>query len=590
MRYVARIVDEAMAELSAPLVLLYTYGIDLHNNRIKIEMKRMWLTAFIAVLVIAGSGQTRAAGQLYWVYFVDKGPDVGALLAHPEQWMNPKGLQARQKRGLKVDITDAPVYEPYIDLLHAAGYHVERVSRWLNAVVVKTNDAPDALLKIAPAIRSVQPTAAFAPRRPIIGTDKKTPRRIAAGVIDYGEADVQNSMINIEYMHDRGFTGAGVHIAALDAGFSFADVSPAFDTLFARAGIIATHNVLTGGDNVFEASSHGANVLSVIAAYQPGIMVGTGFGADFSLIIAEPDSEPYDESTWVVAAEWAVDNGADILHSSLGYPGIFEGLEHITYEQMDGNTLAITLAADIAASKGTIVINSGGNEGSDPWFYIGPPSDGDSVLAVGGVTAARNHASFSSFGPTADGRIKPDVVAMAQGVTVMGGATGQPFRANGTSFSAPLITGLAACLLQAHPGRTNWEILESIKLSGDQADAPDNVLGYGIPDAKIADSILTAWDGAVTVTEEPMPGLSGLSLQPNPATSELMIVMRAGTDIRAVEIYTSIGARVASFAYTSVGASTPRRIPISALPPGVYTLRALTDKRHVLQATFVKAP
>ncbi|MEZ4687971.1 MAG: S8 family serine peptidase [Bacteroidia bacterium] len=255
---------------------------------------------------------------------------------------------------------------------------------------------------------------------------------------------------------------------------------------------VAWWDFVDNDSTVFREDDHGTNVMSTIGANLPGEMVGMAPHATFILARTEDagSETKQEEHNWVAALEWADSIGVDVIHSSLGYSEFDQGIGDYTYDDMDGNTAVITRAADLAARKGIIVTTSAGNEGSGSWHYITAPCDGDSVLCAGAINKRYRPSSFSSWGPSSDGRVKPDVTALGSRTTV---ASRRNYitASDGTSFSGPLIGGLVTCLVQAHPDRSNIDIIEAVRMSGDQYNAPDDRFGYGVPDAAFADSLLS---------------------------------------------------------------------------------------------------
>jgi serine protease AprX len=248
--------------------------------------------------------------------------------------------------------------------------------------------------------------------------------------------------------------------------------------------------------------------------------VGTAPKAFYWLLRSEDTGSefPIEEDNWIAAAEFADSVGADVINSSLGYTVFDDDNMSHTYEQMDGNTCRVTIGADLAVSKGMIVVNSAGNSGNDNWKYVGAPADGDSVLAIGAVDASGNYASFSSIGPTYDGRTKPDVVAQGQDTYVVS-SDGNVNTSNGTSFASPVLAGLVTCLWQANPNKKNTDIIDAIKKSASQYNTPDKYLGYGIPNFPVAHKILSGF------TAYNKPGENSFNLYPNPFSSELMVIL-----------------------------------------------------------------
>ena len=298
----------------------------------------------------------------------------------------------------------------------------------------------------------------------------------------YGRAYHQADMLGTTELHNAGYRGQGMTIAVLDAGFPAVNSISAFSHLFQNNSIKGTFDFVLKQENVYGANSHGTAVLSTMAAYEPGKMIGTAYEANYLLLRTEDAATEHniEEINWLLAAEYADSAGADVINSSLGYSTFDAPSRSYTYTEMDGNTALVAKAADIAAAVGILVVTSAGNEGNSSWRYISSPADADSVLSVGAVDSLGMKASFSSFGPSADGQIKPDVVAMGQQVYILTTA-GNVAKSNGTSFSGPIVAGFAASLWQANPSRTNYEMVQLLRQSGSQAANPDNSLGYGIP-------------------------------------------------------------------------------------------------------------
>ncbi|MEL6133168.1 MAG: S8 family serine peptidase, partial [Bacteroidota bacterium] len=302
---------------------------------------------------------------------------------------------------------------------------------------------------------------------------------------------------------EKGMTGKGVRVAVFDAGFPGTDTIEVFQKMREEDRLIATYDFVDNDPFVFHKSSHGTQVLSTIAAYLPGKMIGTAPDASFVLCRTENSgSERHvEEYNFLKAVEFADSVGVDIIHASLGYTAFDPGEGDYTYEDMDGNTAITTKAVDMAAARGILVTISAGNEGSSKWHYIAAPCDADTVLCVGSVDKYTKHSRFSSYGPTYDGRIKPDVVALGTRTT-LASPSGTLTAGNGTSYAGPLMAGFVACLKQAHPERSHTEIIQAVRLSGDQAWNPDSAYGYGVPNALVADEYLSSEKDLMKVVVE----------------------------------------------------------------------------------------
>jgi hypothetical protein len=356
-------------------------------------------------------------------------------------------------------------------------------------------------------------------------------------------------------------------IAVIDAGFNSVDIMPCFDQLRAGNQILGTRDFAVPGNNVYATSmnSHGTKVLSCMAANVSGQMVGTAPGADYWLLrseVAESESV-IEEYYWLSAAEFADSVGADLINSSLGYTTFDDAGTNHTYANMDGNTTVITRAADKAAAKGILVVNSAGNSGGAGWWYIGAPADADSVFTIGAVDASGKRASFSSVGPTYDRRIKPTVAAQGQSAAVYG-PSGLA-AANGTSFSSPIICGMTACLWQAWPNLTNMQIIDVIKATASQASSPDSLLGWGIPDYSQA---------VLLPTKIHTEKSEAFTVYPNPVTDHLTIVLPAQVSAKfEVAICDLQGRKVKTYQAEANGQKVIQLNGLGFLSPGIYMIR-----------------
>lgn len=415
-----------------------------------------------------------AQQETWLVYFTDKENSPYSIYS-PEAFLSQRSVERRIKYSIPLDQTDLPVNPQYLDSIKSTGALVTYYSKWLNAAII--TGSPDQLSASA-AFSFVYQSDAFKKSTENVKTDP-SPLKVSA---DYGMSASQYQMLEMIDMHNEGYRGEGKMISVFDAGFQNVHTISAFDSL--RNGrLIGTYDFPDNEENVFDNHDHGTKVLSVLAAYKEGAIIGGAWKAEYLLFRTENVSfeKEIEEVYWLLAAERADSAGTDIIHSSVGYNTFPDdpSASH-TYSELDGNTAIITRAADLAAAKGILVINSAGNEGSSSWKYILFPADGNHVLTVGGVTSSESAVASSSEGPTADGRIKPDVVAQGMSVVVVSGS-GTVTTSSGTSFAAPIVTGLAAGLWQRFPSLSNIQIMQLIRESADQFYSPDNKKGFGVP-------------------------------------------------------------------------------------------------------------
>ncbi|HEY0978351.1 MAG TPA: S8 family serine peptidase, partial [Flavobacteriales bacterium] len=391
----------------------------------------------------------------------------------------------------------------------------------------------------------------------------------------YGEAYRQVSMMNGHLLHNLGAArGEGMLIGILDSGFEGADHYPGFAALRDQGGIAFTKDFVQAGGNVFLTHNHGRMVLSVMAAEIPGRLRGTAPNARYALARTENAENEYllEEDNWVSGAEWCDSLGCDVLNTSLGYTTFDDPTQDHTYADLDGNTTRISIAARIASERGMIPVNSAGNSGDNEWHYISAPADAEGILTVGAVDNDRRVADFSSRGPTADGRLKPDVSAVGEGTVGLGWDPYNPASGNGTSFSSPLVAGLTACLWQLHPEATNTAIMDAVRRSASHHNDPNDSIGYGIPDY---------WRAHLLLGGRDLTGLSTdqvLSAAPVPFTDWMDVEVYAGASASVqLQLFDATGRIVWNNTY-GVEPGTFNRVRIEGelarLRSGVYMLDA----------------
>lgn len=425
----------------------------------------------------------------YWVVFTDKNNSPHCL-CRPAELLGPRALERRHRAGIALDETDLPVNPVYLARLTTAGATIHLASRWLNAAAVIADSTTAERLKMLPFVDTVQylgpdlrirhepnPPAPKRRRQP-------DPPQLPASGNPYGYSALQNSLLNLPMLHFAGHRGSGIHVAVFDGGFTDADVLPFFDSVALGGRLFQSRDFVERDNHVFEAAGHGTSVLSVMAANVPGYLVGGAPEATYFLFKTEDTGGefPIEECNWVAAAEYADSMGIDIINASLGYTTFNDSTLNHSFRVLDGRTAIGSRGAAMAARKGMIVCNSAGNSGDEPWTYLGVPADAPGVVAVGAVSPDGSRATFSSQGPTADGRIKPDLMAPGETVVVAGDTGTDLGLSNGTSLASPMLAGALAALWSAFPNKTATEILDAAFVSADQTLAPDTLRGYGMPD------------------------------------------------------------------------------------------------------------
>lgn len=466
---------------------------------------------FIVLLLFTGL-QLNARDYRVWIFFSDKGEKIGQRLAHPESFLSKESIQKKKNKGIGFTEGDLPVWNQYVETLSQYECKVLGKSRWLNAVAVQV---PENCLEEVNELCFVTGSKALVTLSVSRETSEETAETMAKYVemtstheegdaFEYGEGRFQAEMLQVTEMHKKGITGKGVKVAVFDAGFDAVDTIDVFDSLWVQKRITTWWDFVDNDNEVFDSDSHGTNVLSTIAANLPGEMVGIAPHASFILARTEQSRSETnrEEYNWVRAMEWADSIGVDIIHSSLGYSKFDDGVGSYTYDDMNGNTAISSKAADEAAKRGIIVTISAGNEGGDAWKYITAPSDADSVLCVGAVGRNGKRAYFSSIGPSSDGQVKPDVMALGKSTTVAN-PSNEISVSDGTSFSGPIMAGFMILLKQSNKNRINMDLIQATRLSADQYNFPDPEYGYGIPNILVADSILKNVKNLSTVV---MPG------------------------------------------------------------------------------------
>ena len=515
------------------------------------------------------------------VFFTDKN-NSPYTVSNPLQYLSQRAIDRRTNQGIAITTEDLPVNPAYVQGLVNAGATILNTSKWFNAAIIDTPST--AVLNAINALPYVQNTTVVgkikggkhSTKLDAVTTVPYATQRLmsveAASSFAYGYSDNQINMLGLQYLHNAGFDGTGIRIAVLDAGFLFAPGMICFDSLFQQNRILATWDFVDHESDVYDDHYHGAAVLSCMASIVPDSLIGTAPHAEYILLRSEDANTEYiiEEYNWAVAAEYADSAGADIINSSLGYTQFNDPSQDHTYADMNGDTAPGTIAADKAASKGIIVVNSAGNEGNSNWNYIGVPADADSILSVGAVDENGNYASFSSNGPSYDGRVKPDVAARGQNTWLYSPFSNNlPVMGNGTSFSSPVMAGAVACLRQAWPYKSNMEIIQAVKRSANQFSNPDTLLGYGIPNFSMANSLLGLTDYEFSTDEY-------LHVFPNPwnGNGQLSLLLFAADSSPAeVTVYDMRGALVLKQDVTTISGGFIRTTIAPNLEAGMYVIR-----------------
>ena len=443
----------------------------------KRQISSGWIILLLLISVCQGMASPR---YRFRVYLNTKG-EAGYRVDKPEAFLSAEAIARRERMGIAVEADDWPIAPALLDRLAEVGATPVLTSKWMRTVVVESEDrAVEQTLRQLPMVDSVRFVWQGEPTPPCVRSEsaerirpteepKKSP---------YGYGLEQIKLLDGVKLHRAGFRGEGMRVAVIDAGFMNVDRMSLFDSL----RLLGTHNVVFPGQSVFEEDEHGTKVLSCLAANAPGWMVGTAPEAAYWLIKSEDGRSEYpvEEDYYVAALEFADSVGVSVITSSLGY--FFFDVDSLSYTQadLDGHTAFISRAAHRAAEKGLLLFSSAGNEGNGSWGKITFPADTEGILTVGSITNKGVRSQFSSKGLTADGRIKPDVVALGTGSCVIEGS-GEISYGSGTSFATPILAGMGICLWQALPQLTAQQLMDLLRQSGSQAERPNAELGYGLP-------------------------------------------------------------------------------------------------------------
>lgn len=473
----------------------------------------IFLLLMIAGVAIAGDATARETASkvkfrgercyMYRFLLKDK-HGTPFSLDKPREFLSRKSVERRRRQGITVDSTDLPVSPRYLRLFDIDGVRVVGTSRWHNSVLVRVADTT-----LVGILRSMDCVALCVRvwQSPDSISNEPVSSRFNTSfnswdtvkTTRYGAADEQIRMLNGHRLHEAGYNGRGMTIAVLDGGFMNVDRIPAF----AAVNIKGSHDFVSqameglsgyrpsgsrkyrnaGDEELYRGADHGTKVLSAMAVNAPNVYIGTAPGAAYWLLRCEDryTEQPVEEDYWTMAAEFADSVGADIINSSLGYNEFDNHVGDHRYYELDGHTAFISQSASMLADKGIVLVNSAGNSGMGPWKKIVFPADADGILTVGAVTPQLTNAPFCGVGPTQDGRVKPDVMALGSPASVISGR-GAVVQDMGTSFATPIVCGLVACLWQSRPHLTAREIIELVRQYGGNREHPDNIFGYGLPD------------------------------------------------------------------------------------------------------------
>jgi len=515
----------------------------------------------VVMLVLLGSTSWAQVNR-YLVFFKDK-DGTAYNISSPQQFLSQRSIDRRIRQGISIIYEDLPVNETYVQGIRDIGATTFFKTKWLNGILVQCDTSLISAIEGLAFVDRVEFVAPYA--RLLAGGRKRAEQKVKELKLA-SSTQAQLQMIGLDEMHLAGYQGDNIVIGIFDGGFPGVNTAMPFQHIFNenRINLTVSKDFVTNSGDVFQYDEHGTQVFSVIAAYQDGAFTGGSYEADYQLFVTEDVSSEYriEEYNWLFAAERADSAGTDIIHSSLGYYDFDESSMNYPKSAMDGKTTVASRAAQMAANKGIVVVCSAGNEGSIAWKIITAPADAKDVLAVGNVNGAGIRSGSSSVGPSADQRIKPDVAALGVNTSVIK-PTGALGTASGTSLSAPLITSLVAGVWQRYPNLSNLDVIDAIRKSGSQANNPDNLLGYGIPNFNAVVNYLEQQENVFQVYPNPVIRDS-ITIKPFDPTQASSC---------KIEFLTSLGQVVYETAVIFSREIRTHSSSLASISPGIYFVR-----------------
>ena len=519
----------------------------------------------ILLLIVLISAQFSYAQETYILFFSEKSPEK----VNGTQLFSERSLDRRNQKKIALNAYDLPINKHFLTEISQEGT-ILKTSKWLNAIVFESSLKQNELFEKFNFIERIIPVNTskklHAPKKTVLNSPEKS--------INYGAATQQIAQLNLNCLHDLGFTGNGIYLAVIDAGFNNMNNVSYFDSVYQNNRVLDSYDFVLNQSNVYANSQHGTMVSSCIVGEKnqgQEIYVGTAKDVDLALYRSENvySETLLEEFDLVRALERCDSVGVDVANISLGYFNFDDSTTNHVYADLDGNTTIAALGVNVAVSKGIAVVMAAGNSGPN---YISTPCDADDGLCVGAVDEFGGYALFSSVGPNADGQIKPDVASRGQNAFVVT-PNDTVVQGNGTSFASPIMCGATACLIQANPTKSVAEIFNAIRLSASQNTFPDSLRGYGIPNFCLANTILNSSAG---IAEN---DLSNLLLYPNPANNDLTVYGFEHDLSVEYAIYSSIGTSVKSGTVTT--ANGYFKLNVSSITAGNYILKIVSKGKVI---------
>ncbi|HNP17096.1 MAG TPA: S8 family serine peptidase [Fulvivirga sp.] len=529
-----------------------------------------WITGVFLLVAVTAMAQNR-----YVVHFTDK-ENSPYNVNQPEEFLSTKSISRRINQSIPVVVEDLPVNPDYLAAVKATGAKVFFRSKWLNAVLIEADNTELTAIQGLSFVSNVELVAPNSrlKSRSSSDNDGKVSKNNRTEEL---ETAFQNNLLGVDLLHADGYQGQGVSIAFMDAGYKGVNTAAAFLHLFANDKLLMKYNLVENDTNVYQYDVHGTQVFGTVAGQIQNQYEGIATEADFMLFVTEdvPTEYRIEEYNFLFAAEMADSAGVDIINTSLGYNTFSDPSMNYTYEQMDGVTTIITQAAELAFSKGILVVTSVGNNGkSDTWPYLTAPADGKNVLSVGATDQSNLRANFSSIGPTSDGRIKPELMALGVSPALLNQNGDVIHSSNGTSFSSPQIAGLAALLWQSQPTLSNKELFDLMLSLGNRSENPDNNYGYGIPN----------YGKYITSVDETSKSIKPF---PNPFSDYISLSGMAGSQFIQVDLIDANGKTILKQSFENM-INDELTVDTRHFPSGIYILQLNGAKRQNLIQRMVK--
>ena len=543
---------------------------------------KLFLIVCLFEMISSFQAQTK-----HWVKFANKN-GTPYTIGNPSAFLSPAAIARRNTYAVPIHFTDLPVTPSYVTQLDAVtNVSILYVSKWLNGAVISISSNSATAMASINSLTFVTSTSLVNKYKLDIPKFEEPPfipnqdmRSASSATFNYGGSNWQTQQLNLACLHSQGFRGQGMVIAVLDAGFKDANTNPVYDSLFNRGGVLGTRDFVSGGTNVYDDDAHGEMVLSCMAAIKPGVIMGSAPRADYWLLRTEDANTEklIEEYNWIRGAEFADSVGANVLTTSLGYTEFDNPSQNHTFATLDGKTAPMSIAANLAARKGLLVLNSAGNGNGSAWPKIGIPADADSICTVGAIDSLSNVTGFSSLGPTADGRIKPDLVARG-GNAWVSGTTGTCFQANGTSFSCPILAGAMTCFWQAHPNFNAFKVIDTLRKTASNFATPNNSRGWGTPNMCAV--------AITTVAKHHLSDADNFIVLPNPFNSLISIKLEQVTSTAiTIQLYNVLGSLIKT--YKEINPSSVLNYDLSDLNAGVYFIKISNNNSESQLKKIVK--